>query len=94
MDHWLGCGWRLLLSAQAPASLLATAAKCRPAGMAQWQLGQGPWLEADGILANWLAKHQAHAVLVRPDHVVFGVAHDGPSLQTLFNEIHVFSKPH
>ena len=38
--------------------------------MTQWQLGQGPWLEADGILANWLAKHQAHAVLVRPDHHV------------------------
>jgi 3-(3-hydroxy-phenyl)propionate hydroxylase len=94
MDYWLGCGWRLLLSAQAPASLLATAAQCRPAGMAQWQLGEGPWQEADAVLATWLAKHQVHAALVRPDQVVYGVAHDGPSLQTLFNEIHVFSKPH
>jgi 3-(3-hydroxy-phenyl)propionate hydroxylase len=93
MDHWLGCGWRLLLSAQAPANLLATAAQCRPAGMAQWQWGQGPWQEADAVLASWMAKHQAHAVLVRPDHVVYGVAHDGPSLQALFDEIHAFSKP-
>ena len=62
--------------------------------MAQWQCGQDPWQEADGVLANWLAKHQAHAVLVRPDHVVYGVAHDGTSLQTLFDEIHAFSQPH
>jgi 3-(3-hydroxy-phenyl)propionate hydroxylase len=94
MDHWLGCGWRLLLSAQAPASLLSTAAQCRPSGMAQWQLGHGPWQEADAVLAHCLAKHQAHAVLVRPDHVVYGVAHDGTSLQALFDEIHAFSQPH
>ena len=61
--------------------------------MAQWQWGQGPWQEADAVLANWLSKHQAHAVLVRPDHVVFGMADDGPSLQSLFDEIHAFSKP-
>ena len=94
MDHWLGCGWRLLLSAQAPSSLLTTAAQCRPTGMAQWQAGVGPWQEADAVLATWLAQHQAHAVLVRPDHVVYGVAHDGTSLQALFDEIHVFSQPH
>jgi 3-(3-hydroxy-phenyl)propionate hydroxylase len=93
MDQALGCGWRLLLSAQAPASLLTTAAQYRPAGMAHWQVGQGPWQETDGVLAHWFAKHQAHAVMVRPDHVVYGVAHDGPSLQALFDEIHAFSKP-
>jgi 3-(3-hydroxy-phenyl)propionate hydroxylase len=30
--------------------------------------------EADGILAAWFDHHQCEAALVRPDHLVYGVA--------------------
>jgi 3-(3-hydroxy-phenyl)propionate hydroxylase len=30
--------------------------------------------EADGILAAWFDRHRCEAALVRPDHLVYGVA--------------------
>jgi 3-(3-hydroxy-phenyl)propionate hydroxylase len=30
--------------------------------------------EADGILAAWFERHACEAALVRPDHLVYGVA--------------------
>ncbi len=94
MDSLLGCGWRLLLSAQASESFVATAQRCRPAAVTLWQLGLGPWQEDQAVLAPWFEKHQAQAVLVRPDHVVYGVAQDGPGLQAMFDEIFRFSQTH
>jgi len=93
MDNLLGCGWRLLLAANASNQLIAAAHRCRPAGVTQLQLGHSPWQEAQAVLAPWFEKQQAQAVLVRPDHVVYGVAQDGPSLQALFDEVLRFSTP-
>ena len=93
MDQLLGCGWRLLLSADASEIVMATAQRCRPAAVTCWQLGLGTWQEDQAVLAPWFEKHQAKAVLVRPDHVVYGVAQDGLGLQAMFDEILHFSKP-
>ena len=39
--------------------------------------------EADGLLARWFEQHGCRAALVRPDHVVYGVAADAADVQAL-----------
>jgi 3-(3-hydroxy-phenyl)propionate hydroxylase len=39
--------------------------------------------EADGLLARWFEQHGCRAALVRPDHVVYGVASDVAGIQAL-----------
>lgn len=43
--------------------------------------------ERDGLLGAWLAAQGATALLARPDHYVYGLACDGPSLRQLMNEL-------
>ncbi|TWC59713.1 3-(3-hydroxy-phenyl)propionate hydroxylase [Pseudomonas sp. SJZ103] len=45
------------------------------------------FIERDGVVGAWFARHQCVAALVRPDHYVFGVAQDGERLPALFDEI-------
>ncbi|MBX9700890.1 MAG: bifunctional 3-(3-hydroxy-phenyl)propionate/3-hydroxycinnamic acid hydroxylase, partial [Acetobacteraceae bacterium] len=40
------------------------------------RLGTPPLIEADGLLAAWMARQGAVALLERPDHVVYGTARD------------------
>ena len=39
--------------------------------------------EADGILAAWFERHQCEAALVRPDHLVYGVARGAGEVEAL-----------
>ena len=39
--------------------------------------------EADGILAAWFERHQCEAALVRPDHLVYGVARSPEDIDAL-----------
>ncbi|ASY66821.1 2-polyprenyl-6-methoxyphenol hydroxylase-related FAD-dependent oxidoreductase (plasmid) [Sinorhizobium sojae CCBAU 05684] len=43
--------------------------------------------EEDGVLGDWLSSVNARAVLIRPDHVVFGVAFDDEGLGELFEQL-------
>jgi 3-(3-hydroxy-phenyl)propionate hydroxylase len=43
--------------------------------------------ERDGLLGAWLDEQGATALLARPDHYVYGLASDGPSLSQLMNEL-------
>jgi 3-(3-hydroxy-phenyl)propionate hydroxylase len=45
--------------------------------------GPGGFCERDGVLAAWLRGHEAAAVVVRPDHYVYGMARDGKELAAL-----------
>ena len=49
-------------------------------------LGEGGLAEADGVVANWMERHDCAAALVRPDHYVFGVAADATQLEALMRE--------
>ncbi|SEM43109.1 3-(3-hydroxy-phenyl)propionate hydroxylase [Variovorax sp. YR750] len=42
-------------------------------------------VEADGFLAQWFGRHGCGAALVRPDHVVYGVAKDIGEIGTLLH---------
>ena len=43
--------------------------------------------EGDGLLSNWLSAKGACAVLVRPDHMVFGTAADVRQAEGLLREL-------
>jgi hypothetical protein len=42
--------------------------------------------DMDGRLTEWLARHDAHAVLVRPDFYVFGSAASAQELPELLED--------
>jgi 3-(3-hydroxy-phenyl)propionate hydroxylase len=78
MDDALGHGWRWLTDGQISLeSLPNTWTWCDLTRNAQ---------EQEGVVRAWLAQHQAHAVLVRPDHRVFGVARTLEQAQNLKGE--------
>lgn len=48
---------------------------------------EGPLWEEEGVLRDWLAARSGHAVLSRPDHVVYGVASDNEGIDWLFSQL-------
>lgn len=83
LDDALGDdGFRLVLRADValPAEADALVARLRARVL---RLGTPPLVEADGLLAGWMEKHGAAAVLARPDHVVYGTAADAPGTLSL-----------
>ncbi len=88
MDERLGRGWRLILSADAPAPEAdALVAWTDRHGLRSWRLGGNPGdAEADGVMAAWLDRHQCRAALLRPDHYVYGTASDAAGLAALLQQ--------
>lgn len=87
MDSVLGTGWRLILAAGAGLAG-ATQEETQILALSTLRLGGMPGrvAEADGVMAQWFRAHQCRAALVRPDHYVFGTAHDAYSLRALLRE--------
>jgi len=54
--------------------------------------GMREFVETDGLLAEWLARHQAAAAVVRPDRYVFGLADSPDVLNRLVSDVydHIF----
>ncbi len=78
MDDLLGCGWRLLLQANADAAWTQAAAHAHPNLPIQVQGLNAPgFQESSGVLASWFERMACKAALVRPDHYVYG-AFDTP----------------
>ncbi len=75
MDDVLGRGFRLLLREAMPLPATPTL-HLRSATLAELA-------EEDGLLAAWLTRHQAAAVLLRPDGTVFGTTHNAAGLPAL-----------
>jgi 3-(3-hydroxy-phenyl)propionate hydroxylase len=85
LDDALGDqGFRLLLRADALLPEAAEGLLMRLGGQAL-RLGIAPLLEAEGLLAGWMDRHGAIAVLARPDHVVFGTAGDAAGILPLLD---------
>lgn len=80
MDDVLGCGWRLVI---ADASLPLPAPRHR---LATLRLGRGGHCEGDGVVQAWMNNHRCSAVVVRPDHYVFGGVSSDAELESLLDE--------
>ncbi|MBB6561965.1 3-(3-hydroxy-phenyl)propionate hydroxylase [Acidovorax soli] len=83
MDDLLGHGYVLVLRDAPTAEQMAPWAaalrrlQAQVASIAPLPQADGVQVlhEADGILARWFAQHGCSAALVRPDHIVQGIAH-------------------
>jgi len=73
MDERFGRGWRLVTDGSSPLD--------GPPGLTLIDLAREP--ESDGVVAAWMARHGAHAAIVRPDHYVFGSAADSACVRSL-----------
>ncbi|MES3003661.1 MAG: bifunctional 3-(3-hydroxy-phenyl)propionate/3-hydroxycinnamic acid hydroxylase [Pseudomonadota bacterium] len=78
MDEKFGHGWRLVTCANAEAG------KRLPPAITLVDLAQTP--EADGVVAQWMAKFECEAALVRPDNYVFGAASGAGEISALLDE--------
>lgn len=88
MDEVAGRGWRLVLDAELGGHEPSgrRAAPGEPADLGVLRLAPDAWQERDGIVAGWMQRHGCHAVLLRPDHYVFGIAADAHALAALLDE--------
>lgn len=50
-------------------------------------IGAGGLAERDGLFAQWMQRHRARAVVVRPDRYVYGSAADGAALSELMSRL-------
>jgi 3-(3-hydroxy-phenyl)propionate hydroxylase len=83
MDAVAGNGWRCVL---AP-SLALTGGVSTPPWLRTVALGSRDAQEVDGVAEAWFQHHQCVAALVRPDNIVYGVAHSAEETATLIQEL-------
>jgi 3-(3-hydroxy-phenyl)propionate hydroxylase len=95
MDDRLGQGWRLVMvdtpSVAGDTLTIADIGLCvtdREAELTTVLIGEANLQEAEGVLADWMRRHQCRVALVRPDHYVFGTANTRQQLDGLLNERH------
>lgn len=69
LDHVVGTGWRLAISA----GCVEAAALANANGVRVLRF-DGSLMETDDVMARWFARAGALAALVRPDHYVYGIA--------------------
>ncbi|MFD1985766.1 bifunctional 3-(3-hydroxy-phenyl)propionate/3-hydroxycinnamic acid hydroxylase [Mesorhizobium newzealandense] len=91
LDEALPPGFQLLITGDMDVSLNLLE-KSREAGVAVHRVAQDrsyPALlvEEDRVLADWLTSKGARAVLVRPDHVVFGTASDAGEAEQIVRQL-------
>lgn len=77
-DEVIGHGWLLVVHPSVTQPVMA--------GMQVVTVGAGGLIEDEGILAQWMARNNCTAVLVRPDRYVFGAAESEAELSRLLAE--------
>lgn len=88
MDQLLGCGWRLLLDSGADPEFEKAAATAQPCLELRVQCLGGPsFKESSGLLAQWFQRMGCQAVLIRPDHYVYGAFRTAPDLSTALSAL-------
>lgn len=97
LDKAIGIGWRIILDGHKLAvkdvSDLSTASVSFTIAAIttdKTAAEEGTvFMEIDGILKNWFEQYNAVAILVRPDHYVFGTAADHLELNELVEDLKV-----
>ena len=96
LDAACGVGWRLVLDG---GNGLAARSGIDDRGARVGNAGHPNWCrlkvlrrtvsstEEDGVVARWFGRHECAAAIVRPDHYVFGVSRDVPSLSAMMLEL-------
>jgi 3-(3-hydroxy-phenyl)propionate hydroxylase len=94
LDAACGTGWRLVLDGGTDlAAASAIDDRARSLAMRVIRIATAPGagtdtaVEESGVVADWFHRHQCAAAIVRPDHYVFGVGTDAPSISVLMSEL-------
>jgi 3-(3-hydroxy-phenyl)propionate hydroxylase len=88
LDHLAGTDWRLVLAADACSTVRARARRhADNNALSLVDMADTAWHEADGVVADWMARHECQAALVRPDHYIFGVAADAAGMDGLVGSL-------
>ncbi|CAN5436906.1 bifunctional 3-(3-hydroxy-phenyl)propionate/3-hydroxycinnamic acid hydroxylase [soil metagenome] len=86
MDEIAGHGWRLVVDADTAPSFELPADAVKRLGLRTVRISttaarsSGDLQEADGVLAQWFARHAVCFAIVRPDNYVYAVATDAKTL--------------
>lgn len=90
MDEATGPGFRLVVAQSVSDEALCVLELPLDATIVRVGLGDGSEddavltiVEADSLVSDWFARTGAVAVLVRPDHYIYGIAHDEVGLKAL-----------
>jgi 3-(3-hydroxy-phenyl)propionate hydroxylase len=73
MDDLHPAGWKLVLHATAGDEYMTASRQHHLTSLAVLKLGTPTFSEAEGVLARWFERHGVQAVIVRPDHYIYGV---------------------
>ena len=95
LDAVCGAGWRLVLDDDGgPALTPVIESQAQELEMRVVRIGSahsvmknGMVVEEDGVVAQWFGRHECAAAIVRPDHYVFGVSSDAPTLSAMMSEL-------
>jgi 3-(3-hydroxy-phenyl)propionate hydroxylase len=95
LDTVTGAGWRILLDGRTAAAQLTltlpppldTAAIVSLLPRETKTATAGTFMERDNVMAGWFARHGAVAVIIRPDHYIYGAARTPDEVQALLDEI-------
>lgn len=80
IDGELGARWRALDGRFAVLHACGSPAPVTPEAVPAWE-------ERDDLLADWLRRHRAVAVVARPDRYVYGIAADLTTLRRLMSDL-------
>jgi 3-(3-hydroxy-phenyl)propionate hydroxylase len=76
IDHHFGFGWRLIIDPLLRVPELIDGIDVIPIG------GHG-FTETETVVADWMRAYECRAVLLRPDHYVYGAAKTANTLRRL-----------
>ena len=75
MDDIHPAGWKIVFSANASDEFSQAAKHHHLPMLVSLKLGTPVLTETEGVLQQWFEKQGVHAVIVRPDHYIYGVCH-------------------
>lgn len=86
MDKIAGAGWRLVMWDVSDAQAFDLSQRAARLAVTPLRFGQGGLAEREGVAADWFARHDARAALVRPDHYTYGIAADAAAASQLLDD--------
>jgi len=87
MDEVYPAGWKVVFSSKAGEELLNSADSHHLPVLKALRLGSTQLTEVEGVLNKWFEFQDIQAVIVRPDHYIYGVCNTPQDLRTQLSEL-------
>lgn len=87
MDDVYPAGWKIILNSNTGADFLNATRHHHLKKLTVLKLGSLELTEAEGVVLAWFNTHAVNAVIVRPDHYIYGVCKTPEDIKTQLNEL-------